>query len=150
MTGFHRALRCVRRDERGQALAEFALIMPILFLLIAGIMGFGRAWNLQQVVVDAAREGARVAVVQDASMAPADSALGVAAVSHIINTRLHNAAVDTTTATITIAGNWRRTGDSMYVAVNVPYSFPLLSVLMDWATGSPNFNLHSATTMRNE
>ena len=150
MTQFIRALRRARADERGQALAEFALIMPILFLLIAGILGFGRAWNLQQVVVDAAREGARVAVVQDTSMASADSTLGVAAVRHVINVRLRNAAVDTTTATIDIAGNWRATGDSMHVAVTVPYSLPLLSVLMNWALGSPNFNLHSATTMRNE
>jgi hypothetical protein len=34
--------------------------------------------------------------------------------------------------------------------VSVPYSLPLLSVLMNWATGTPNFNLHSTTTMRNE
>jgi Flp pilus assembly protein TadG len=140
----------VMQDERGQALAEFALIMPILFLLIAGILGFGRAYNIQQVVVDAAREGARVAVVQDTVMASADSGLGVAAVKHVINLRLHNAAIDTTTATIDIAGNWRATGDSMHVAVSVPYQLPLLSVLMSWATGTPNFTLHSATTMRNE
>lgn len=144
-----RALGCrLAADERGQALAEFALIMPMLFLLIAGILGFGRAYSLQQVVVDAAREGARAAVVQNT--ATADSATGVTAVKHIINTRLKNAAVDTTTATITLAGKWRSTGDSMHVFVNVPYSLPLLSVLMNWATGSPNFNLHSTTTMRNE
>jgi Flp pilus assembly protein TadG len=135
-------------DEGGQALADFALIMPMLFLLIAGILGFGRAYNLQQVVVDAAREGARAAVVQD--FATADSTTGVAAVRHIINTRLRNAAVDTTTVTIDLAGSWRKTGDSMHVAVSVPYALPLLSVLMNWATGSPNFNLHSTTTMRNE
>ena len=140
--------RRLAADERGQALAEFALIMPILFLLIAGILGFGRAYSLQQVVVDAAREGARAAVVQNS--ATADSATGVTAVKHIINTRLRNAAVDTTTATITLAGKWRSTGDSMQVFVNVPYKLPLLSVLMNWALGTPNFQLHSTTTMRNE
>lgn len=140
--------RRLRREESGQALAEFALIMPVLFLLIAGILGFGRAWNLQQVVVDAAREGARAAVVQD--IGTTDSITGVQYVRHIINVRLRNAAVDTTTATINIAGHWRIQGDSMHVAVNVPYELPLLSVLMNWAVGSPNFNLHSTTTMRNE
>ena len=140
--------RRLRADESGQALAEFALIMPVLFLLIAGIMGFGRAWNLQQVVVDASREGARTAVVQNP--ATADSATGVAAVRHVINLRLRSAAVDTTTATITLAGKWRSTGDSMHVFVNVPYKLPLLSVLMNWALGTPNFQLHSTTTMRNE
>lgn len=140
--------RRLRADESGQALAEFALVMPILFLLIAGIIGFGRAWNIQQVVVDAAREGARTAVVQNP--ATSDSATGVAAVQHVINVRLHSAALDTTTATITLAGKWRSTGDSMHVYVNVPYALPLLSVLMEWALGSPNFQLHSTTTMRNE
>jgi len=148
MTRLMCALRRLGADDAGQALAEFALIMPLLFLLIAGILGFGRAYNIQQVVVDAAREGARAAVVQDA--ATSDSATGVAAVRHIINVRLRNAAVDTTAATITLAGSWRVTGDSMHVSVNVPYQLPLLSVLMGWATGSPNFNLHSTTTMRNE
>jgi Flp pilus assembly protein TadG len=138
----------VIRDERGQALAEFALIMPILFLLIAGILGFGRAYNIQQVVVDAAREGARAAVVQNP--ATADSATGVAYVTGLIHKRLANVAVDTTTSTVGIAGKWRSTGDSMQVTVSVPYSLPLLSVLMNWATGTPNFNLHSTTTMRNE
>lgn len=140
--------RRLRGDDSGQALAEFALIMPVLFLLIAGILGFGRAWNLQQVVVDAAREGARAAVVQD--IGTTDSTTGVRYVRHIINVRLRNAAVDTTTATISIAGHWRLQGDSMHVAVNVPYKLPLLSVLMNWAVGSSNFNLHSTTTMRNE
>ena len=138
----------VMRDERGQALAEFALIMPILFLLIAGILGFGRAYNIQQVVVDAAREGARAAVVQND--ATADSTTGVAYVKGLVNKRLANIAVDTTTATVNFAGKWRSTGDSMQVTVSVPYQLPLLSVLMSWATGTPNFNLHSTTTMRNE
>ena len=148
MKALSRALARFGADDAGQALAEFALIMPVLFLLIAGILGFGRAYNIQQVVVDATREGARAAVVQDD--ATADSATGVAAVKHIINVRLRNAAIDTTTATITLAGSWRDTGDSMHVFVNVPYQLPLLSVLMNWATGSPNFNLHATTTMRNE
>ena len=50
------------RGRKGQALAEFALILPVLFLLIAGIIEFGRAWNIKQAVTDAAREGARYTV----------------------------------------------------------------------------------------
>ncbi len=147
-----KAIRALTRslagDESGQALAEFALIMPLLFLLIAGIIGFGRAWNIQQVVVDAAREGARVAVVQNP--ATSDSTTGVGVVKHTINLRLKAAILDTTKATITITGNWRKTNDPLVVTVNMPYSLPLLSVLMNWATGTPNFQIHSTTTMRNE
>ena len=53
------------RGRKGQALAEFALILPVLFLLIAGIIEFGRAWNIKQAVTDAAREGARYTVIVD-------------------------------------------------------------------------------------
>jgi Flp pilus assembly pilin Flp len=53
------------RDESGAAMVEFALVVPLLLMILVGIMEFGRAWNLQQVITDAAREGARRAVVRD-------------------------------------------------------------------------------------
>ena len=53
----------LKRDERGQALVEFALILPIILLLVVGMLEFARAWNLHQVMTDAAREGARRAVI---------------------------------------------------------------------------------------
>ncbi len=57
-----------RRTERGQALAEFALVLPLVLLFIAGITEMSRAWNIKQVVTDAAREGARYTVVKDADV----------------------------------------------------------------------------------
>jgi len=57
-----------RRDgESGQALVEFALIVPIFLLLLLGIVEFARAWNVYEVLTDASREGARTAVVDDPS-----------------------------------------------------------------------------------
>ena len=58
-------MRALRADSRGQALLEFALILPILLLLVLGILEFGRAWNLAQMMSDVAREGARRAVIAD-------------------------------------------------------------------------------------
>lgn len=49
--------------ERGAAAVEFALILPILLLLIGGIVDFGRAMFTQVIVTNSAREGARAAVV---------------------------------------------------------------------------------------
>jgi Flp pilus assembly protein TadG len=49
--------------ERGQALLELALILPILLMLIVGITEFGRAWMMLNVLSGAVREGARVASV---------------------------------------------------------------------------------------
>ena len=53
--------------ESGQALVEFALVVPIFLLLLLGIVEFARAWNVYEVLTDAGREGARTAVVDDPS-----------------------------------------------------------------------------------
>jgi Flp pilus assembly protein TadG len=55
-------LRHLRRD-RGAAAVEFALILPVLLLIIFGIIDFGRMLNAQLNTSQAAREGARVAML---------------------------------------------------------------------------------------
>jgi Flp pilus assembly protein TadG len=54
--------KAVRR-ERGASAVEFAIIMPLLFLVIAGIVDFGRAFFTEIQLANSAREGARAAVV---------------------------------------------------------------------------------------
>lgn len=56
-------LRAFRRDERGTALVEFALIAPLLFLLLFGIIDFGRALDYYNQVTQLAGQGARAAAV---------------------------------------------------------------------------------------
>jgi Flp pilus assembly protein TadG len=51
--------------ERGAELVEFALILPLLLLLLLGIMDFGFLFQRYEVVTNAAREGARVAILPD-------------------------------------------------------------------------------------
>jgi Flp pilus assembly protein TadG len=46
--------------DRGAAAVEFALLLPMLLLLIFGIIDFGRALNAQITLTQAAREGARL------------------------------------------------------------------------------------------
>src|SRR5579863_7730154 len=48
----------------GSEIAEAALVLPIFFLLMLGIYWFGRAFNTYATINHAAREGARLAVVQ--------------------------------------------------------------------------------------
>jgi len=56
--------RCARAtSERGQALLEVALTLPLLLLVAVGIFEFGRAYQTWQILTNAAREGARVAVL---------------------------------------------------------------------------------------
>jgi hypothetical protein len=56
-------MRTSRRPSAGQSLAEFALVLPVLLLLFMGILDFGRAVYAYNTLSNAAREGARVAIV---------------------------------------------------------------------------------------
>ena len=51
------------RDQRGTAILETALTLPLILLVSVGIFEFGRAYQTWQVLTNAAREGARVAVL---------------------------------------------------------------------------------------
>ena len=50
-------------DQQGAYAVEFAILMPILFLLLFGILDFGHYFYLRHLVVNASREGARYATV---------------------------------------------------------------------------------------
>jgi len=50
-------------SRRGQALLEFALVVPLLILLVMGIMAFGQMFSHQLILNNAAREGARAGIV---------------------------------------------------------------------------------------
>lgn len=52
-----------RLAERGAALVEFALIFPILLLLVFGIVEFGRGYHAKSTLTHAAREGVRAAAL---------------------------------------------------------------------------------------
>src|SRR5262245_18837576 len=49
-----------RRIEGGQAVVEFAFVLPLLFILLLGVLFISQGFNLQMVLYGAAYEGARV------------------------------------------------------------------------------------------
>jgi len=55
--------------DRGAAAVEFALVLPILLLLVIGIIEFGRAYHVQTTLSNAARDGVRVMALQDSATA---------------------------------------------------------------------------------
>lgn len=62
----HRFVR-IRNDSRGNAVIEFALVLPILLLVLFGITEFGRAIMTKNILHTASREGARLAAVSPVS-----------------------------------------------------------------------------------
>src|SRR5262249_25451853 len=125
MTTPYTALRRARRSERGQSLVETALALPLLLLVSVGIFEFGRAYQTWQVVTNAAREGARMAVL------PASPTSGVQARvrQYLTNGALPNAAgasVDVQPAAqITLASG--NTVSASLVTVGYPFQFMMLN-----------------------
>lgn len=58
-----------KASERGAVAVEFAIVAPVLVMLLLGIMEFGRAYNAQVTLSSAAREGVRVMAIGNNSTA---------------------------------------------------------------------------------
>jgi len=57
------------RPDSGEALVEMALVLPILIVLSMGMLDFGRAFHAKSLLDQAAREGARMAVIPKTNVA---------------------------------------------------------------------------------
>jgi Flp pilus assembly protein TadG len=136
------------RDTKGQALLEFALVLPILLLVVLGILEFGRAWNLAQMMSDVAREGARRAVL-------ADPTITEQAVKDFMATKLETAGVPVAamspptgsiefTDTNGVAIWHPSTGDPVTATIRIPYTW------MFFGRAFPPIVLTSSFTMRME
>jgi Flp pilus assembly protein TadG len=133
------------RGRRGQALVEFALILPLMMLLLLGIVEFGRAWNVKQVLTDAAREGARLAVVGDPSITQQSQ------VDTRIKEVVSRAGLDPTQVTITYPDGFKMgTGKVTTVQLSMPYRFVALHRFAALVTNNGVMTLKSAARMRNE
>ncbi len=72
--------RGVGRKERGSVMAEFALILPILLIVLFGIIEFAIAFNRAQAIEAAAREGARLASISTTSPSDVEARVNLALV----------------------------------------------------------------------
>jgi Flp pilus assembly protein TadG len=138
-----------RHRSRGQALVEFALVIPVFILVLSGILDFGFMLFSRMTVINAAREGARVAAMtsdpgtmvaaarsraisagQSAGMAIASGdvtveCLQTTSASYSASTRTPKCTWTLHTDTNTLGA---QTGDSVSVKVDYTYRtfFPLL------------------------
>jgi len=149
------------RDESGQALIEFAFVLLMMVVLIVALVDFARVFLQYQVVTDAAREGARQAVIADGP-AP-DSVytlvLNALAVGGIDTGSAAGAPVDscahptTSVAAVTVYEcRWDSgtAGEEVRVGIAVPYEFALLGPFIGWTTGERQITLKTSISMRNE
>ncbi len=122
-------------NEKGQNLVEFALVVPMLLLLVFGIAEFGRAWMTQNILTGAAREAVRILAVPPGSITPRDRADNV----------LNSAGI--TTANVAVNDPGVAFGQ---VSVTISYNFPVVVVGFIPGLNSSTFPLTSTTTMRRE
>jgi len=140
-----------RRDDRGTALIEMAFTLPLLLLISVGIIEFGRAFQTWQILTNAAREGARVAVLPGYSDAMVTSRVQQYVQAGVLDSNV------TPTVTIQRAiavsyGTGTATGSK--VIVSFPFHFMVLNdiaklVVSNTTVGS-DFTMAASATMRNE
>jgi Flp pilus assembly protein TadG len=134
--------------RRGQAVVEFALVLPLVLIMVISVFEFARAWNIQQVLTDAAREGARVAVV-GAGNEEAEGPLK-AKVAAKIDDALSVAGIDPSKATYAMPGVGDGHDQPATVQITLPHRFLFLGPLMEWTLDKSSLTLRTSITMRNE
>jgi TadE-like protein len=137
------------RSERGAELIEFALVLPLLLFIIMGLVDFGFLFQRFEVVTNAAREGARMAVLP--GYATADVTTRVRA--YVSNGGLAitgtNPSVSVTNVTIPTGGGPVMQGKRVQVVYSSPYLF--LGPLAGWFGGTfTTANLTGTAIMRDE
>ena len=138
------------RDERGQALLEMAFTLPLLLLVCVGILEFGRAYQTWQVLTNAAREGARVAVLPGTTNTDVTNRVQ----SYMSSGKLPkagSASIDIDRAQTIPLGTG--TASASQVTVSYPFDFVVLDPIAKLATGwgpGKSINMVASATMRNE
>lgn len=126
----------LHKDDEGQSLLEFALVLPVLLLVLLGIIDFGRVLSAYYIVDAAARDAARYA-----SIGASDST---------VQTAIQNdtsALRGTPTWSISPTGGYRVSGQPVTVKVTCPIS--IIDPIMAAIIGS-TYNTSATVTMRVE
>jgi Flp pilus assembly protein TadG len=136
------------RSEKGAALLEAAITVPIILLISVGIFEFGRAYQTWQVLTNAAREGARMAVIQGTT----DVDIKARVVAYMHNGALPDGADTMVTVTRGVALTGADTGTQ--ITINYPFQFmvlnPVVRLIAPTSTTGAPITMQSNALMRNE
>lgn len=133
---FALAIKKLGKDESGQSLVEFALVLPVLLLILIGIIDFGKIFSTELVIEGAALDAARYA-----SVGATD-----AQVNQVIQQDCATLQISQLTVTIAPTQSNRVSGQPVVVTISYPVNLdlPLTAFL-------PNpLIVHAATAMRVE
>ena len=159
-----RKFTCRRiRDRKGQALAEMAIVLPVLLLLVFGIIEMANAWRTFQVVVNGTREGARVAILlPEGTPAQHEARIRTRVEEYLDSGNLTDPAREIIIECYRGGGldgstcGTNRSGTESRIRVQYPYDFMLIRPVMRLACGegcAGNFGqitIASTSSMRNE
>ena len=135
------------RNQRGAALIETAITIPLVLLVSVSIFEFGRAYQTWQILTNAAREGARIAVLEG----PTDAQVTTIVRNYLTAGRISNAS----SASVTVVRNvpFGSTTASR-VTVNYPFQFivlnPVAKLVRKGSTVGTPLTMQSSALMRNE
>jgi len=139
------------KSERGAALLEAAITLPMLLLVAVGIFEFGRAYQTWQILTNAAREGARMAVLAD----PSNGNVVTRVRDYMAAGQLSeaNAATVDVNRTASISVNGASVSASQ-VSIDYPFSFIVLQPVARLVAPTTSLGgavvMHAQALMRNE
>lgn len=128
------------RSESGASAVEFALLLPVLMMILFGIIEFGLALYRQSILTNASREGARLGIVQSVP------AITNGQINTAIDNYLTPAGITPGDVSRTIVAGGI-TGTPVTVTLTLPYTFAVLPGL---TSVTPVINLTAQTVMRHE
>ena len=118
------------RRRRGAAAVEFALVLLPLMTIVMGILESGRLTSAETIVVNSAREGARLAVLSGSTIGTSTST-GSTEVNYCVRQYLDAALLPSSAATISVSDldapsvtdlTQANAGDRIEVTVSIPFS----------------------------
>jgi Flp pilus assembly protein TadG len=119
------------RNERGQAMVEFALLLPLVLAVVVGIVTFGRAMNYDEQATHLANEAARFAMV-DQVPAGATGSLGQWVRSQVDTPELKNGTGSVSgvpSVCVSLPNGTSNVGDPIKVAMTFTFSWtPILKI----------------------
>jgi Flp pilus assembly protein TadG len=115
------------RSERGQTAVEFAFVLPLLAVLVLAVIQLGIAFNNYQTVTDAARVGARKAIlIRLGGSSTTDAQLAARSAASDLDLSKFDVQVT--------AADWNAAGTDVTVVAKYPYQIDLLG----WVVASGN------------